>query len=112
MSFASCAIVKLLLHDGAAWLRGLSDTKRKESMKIEDEATYGPGNLRPNDIEWDPDALTSADWVTTTPAGESEGEACFFDLAMNCDANDGQEIILSRTEFIALKRHLAEMRGL
>ena len=76
-------------------------------MKTENETTYGPGNLRPNDIE-----LTSADWVTTTPAGESEGEACFFDLAMNCDANDGQDIILSRTEFIALKRHLAEMRGL
>ena len=81
-------------------------------MKTENETTYGPGNLRPNDIEWDPDALTSADWVTTTPDGESEGEACFFDLAMNCDANYGQEIILSRTEFLSLKRHLAEMRGL
>ena len=84
-------------------------------MKTENETTYGPGNLRPNDIELtsaDWEALTSADWVTTTPAGESEGEACFFDLAMNCDANDGQEIILSRTEFIALKRSLAEMRGL
>src|ERR1039458_6721470 len=74
MSFASCAMFKLLLHDGAAWLRGLSDTKRKESMKIEDEATYGPGNLRPNDIEWDPDALTSADWVTDRKSVGLENE--------------------------------------
>jgi hypothetical protein len=77
----------------------------KTAMQLNPTAT-------PTTDEWDPDTITSADWATTTPAGESEGESCFFQLSMNCDANDGQFVILSRAEFIELKRRLAEMRGL
>lgn len=56
------------------------------------------------------------DWVKFTPPERPQeerlpGADLFYTLLMS-DEGDGQEIYITRDEFIALKQRLAEMRGL
>lgn len=50
-------------------------------------------------------AIEAPDWVNDTPPEAR------YDLTMYVDRGDGQEINITREEFIELKRHLAAVRG-
>src|SRR5436309_1964422 len=54
-----------------------------------------------------PDRVDSKtpDWVKDTPPDAQ------YDLGMYVERGEGQEIILTREEYIALKQHLAALRG-
>jgi len=68
----------------------------KRSSPVEPEKTKQAKEAAPSAMP---------DWVDLTP------EDILYDLAMYNDHGGGQEIEITREEFIALKQHLAALRG-